>query len=275
MDLSKRLQAVIVVGLVVVVAGGAGRRDDGRSHRDRRTEHFLREARVVAREPVGEGITRPSRLTLVLGDETRHAIFKTIDERGGGPTVDMSSHRIVTDFSDSWRHEVAAYRLDRALGFGLVPVTVERRIDGVRGSLQEWVEGCGTFRQLVDSGHLEITGDVELLLRRLTWMYVLDELAANADRNYDNILVDPATDRFVLIDHSRAFRLRHVVAAPTLPEPRPLSADLAVRIRGLDREAVDALVGGLVTPVQLDALVARRDGLVGLLETHGLLPRPG
>lgn len=266
---------MISIGLAAVVTLGAGRGDDGRSDRDRATERFLAEARVIGREPVGEGITRPSRLTLAGGDQTRHAIFKTIDERGGGPTVDMSSHRIATDFSDSWRHEVAAYRLDRALGFRLVPVTVERRIDGARGSLQEWVEGCETFRQLVDSGHLEITGDVELLLRRLTWMYVLDELVANADRNYDDIFVDPATDRFAPIDHSRAFRLRHDVEAPTLPEPRPLSMDLAARIRRLDRATSDALVGGLLTPLQLNTLAARREELVGLLEAHGLLPRPG
>ncbi len=74
----------------------------------------------------------------------------------------------------------------------------------------------------MDSGHLEITGDVELSLRRLTWMYVLDELIADDDRTRDNILVDSPSDRFALIDHSRAFRSRHVVGAPTLPEPRPL-----------------------------------------------------
>jgi hypothetical protein len=267
----RALTALLIAGAMTV---GAHTLDDGRSDRDRVTERFLEQARVVAREPVGEGITRPLRLTLALAGETRHAIFKTIDERRGGPTLDLDSHRIVTDFSDSWRYEVAAYRLDRAVGFGLVPVTVERRVDGVQGSLQEWVEECGTFRRLVDSGHLEIRGDGELLLRRLTWMYVLDELIANADRNYDNILVDPRTDRFALIDHSRAFRLRHEVAPPTLPEPRPLSARIADRIRRLDRSAIEGLVGDLLTSPQIDALANRRDALLGVLEARGLLPPP-
>jgi len=275
MDVAGRIRALIAFLLAAAATVGARMPDDGRTERDRVTERFLGDATVVAREPVGDGITRPSRLTLVLGGETRHAIFKTIDERSGGPTLDTSTHRIVTDFSDSWKHEVAAYRLDRALGIGLVPVTIARRVDGEWGSVQEWVEGCGTFRDVVESGRVEITGDVELLLRRLTWMYVLDELIANADRNYDNILMDPATGRFALIDHSRAFRSRYEVAAPTLPEPRPLSSQIADRIRRLGRSELGLVVGDLLTSHQIAAMAVRRDALVELLDASGLVPPPG
>jgi hypothetical protein len=272
MRVERELVAVFAVMLATCPRAVGGAVDDGRSERDLATERFLEEAPVAARTEVGEGITRPSKLTLVLGDDTRHAIFKTIDERGRGPTLDTSTNRIVNDFSDSWRHEVAAYRLDRALGFGLVPVTAARRLDGVWGSVQEWIEECGTFRDLVDSGDLEITGDIELLLRRLTWMYVLDELIANADRNYDNILVDPETDRFALIDHSRAFRTPYEVVPPSLPEPRPVSSETAARLRRLDRPELDRLIGDLLTPRQLEAVAVRRDALLVVLDAHGLLP---
>ena len=245
---------------------------DHRSSQDLEIEAFLREARIVARHEIGSGITRPSLLTLELGSTRRHAIFKSIDERVPGPTLDMSTHHIVTDFSDSWRHEVAAYRIDRALGIDLVPVTVARRAGGELGSAQIWVEGCVTFRELVDSGDVEIRGDEELLLRRLTWMYVFDELIANADRNWDNILLDSATDRFALIDHSRSFRLRSTVSPPTLPEPRRLSPAITSRLRDLDRRAIDELTGDLLTRSQIDAVVDRREALFEILDRYGLLP---
>nr|NIM64006.1 hypothetical protein [Acidobacteriota bacterium]NIQ87020.1 hypothetical protein [Acidobacteriota bacterium] len=60
------------------------------------------------------------------------AIFKTVDERPG------SAHD--GQALDRHRQEVAAYRLDRFLGLGLVPVTVLREVDGVEGSMQQWVE---------------------------------------------------------------------------------------------------------------------------------------
>jgi hypothetical protein len=153
-----------------------------------------------------------------------------------------------------------------------VPVTVARRVGGTPGSVQDWIEDCGTFRDLIDSGDVVIRGNEELLLRRLTFMYVLDQLIANDDRNWDNILVDPETDRFVLIDHSRSFRHRTSVSPPTLPEPRRLSPAIATRLQALDQRAVDELTGDLLTRSQAAAVVARRDALLGILERLGLLP---
>ena len=51
----------------------------------------------------------------------------------------------------SARKEVAAYRLDRQLGLGLVPVTVEREVQGQRGVLQgrplKWVSQAEVQQQ--------------------------------------------------------------------------------------------------------------------------------
>lgn len=245
---------------------------DGRSDRDLEMERFLRRAEVVGDEPVGAGITGSRRLTLAADGVECHAIFKVVDERGMGPVLDERSGRIDRDFSDSWRYEIVAYRLDRALGLGLVPVTVERRIGRDRGSLQEWVEDTGSFRDVVESGDQRIRGDEALLLRHLTEMYVLDALIANADRTFDNILLDPDGDRFFLVDHSRSFRNWRDVDPPTLPEPVPLEVGLRARLQALDREALDALAGDLLLSAQVRSLILRRDALVRVLTDAGLLP---
>jgi hypothetical protein len=271
-------RVVVVLMVMVTIAGvraraaGVGPLPDGRSASDLAMEDFLLTAEIVVDEPLGQGITRPRKLTLVKNGVELHAIFKYIDEQGKGPTLNEQTHRIEADFSDSWKYEVATYRLDRALGFGLVPVTVARVIDGERGSVQEWIEDAETFRDLVGSGDTTIKGDGQLLMVRLTCMYILDQLIANVDRNYDNILVDADDDRFFLIDHSRSFRFRSSVDPPDLPQPVPLSERATTQLEALDREVIEEVVGDLLSKRQIRALAARRNNLLKVLSHEGLLP---
>jgi hypothetical protein len=105
-------------------------------------EEFLRTARLVSSEPVGEGITRPDRVTLTDGERTLRALFKTIDVHKPGQQRMETGYEF--DFRDSWKAEVAAYELDKLLGLGLVPPTIERTLENRRGSLQMWVENAMT-----------------------------------------------------------------------------------------------------------------------------------
>ena len=43
-------------------------------------ERFLRSAQIVEMKPIGEGITRPERVTLTDGEQTWHAVWKMIDD---------------------------------------------------------------------------------------------------------------------------------------------------------------------------------------------------
>ena len=92
-------------------------------------EHFLKQAKVTARQKIGSGVTNSEKVTLELDGAVRHAIFKKIDEK-----------------SDNWRNEVAAYELDKLLGIGMVPPTVERSVGGRAGCLQLWVTGSSMDR---------------------------------------------------------------------------------------------------------------------------------
>lgn len=145
-------------------------------------EHFLREAKVTAREKLGRGVTNPDKVTLELDGITRHAIFKHVQ----------------SDY-DSWRFEIGAYELDKVLGLGLVPPTVERRIGFRKGCLQLWVLG-----ETVNN-HQEQLDDMNWWRMQVSAMWLFDDLTANVDRHLNNAMVSP-TQELILIDHSKAFQ---------------------------------------------------------------------
>lgn len=145
-------------------------------------EEFLKKAKITKREKVGEGITKPEKVTLERDGKTMHAIFKKVDEE-----------------YDSWRFEIAAYRLDRLLELGMVPPTVERSIRGRKGCLQLWVTGVTMEK------YEGVPPDPEFWRRQVSLMWIFDDLIANIDRHLNNAIVSPEY-RLILIDNSKTFR---------------------------------------------------------------------
>ncbi len=127
-------------------------------------------------------MTHPEKVTLELGGVVRHAVFKKIDEP-----------------FDNWRNEVAAYELDKLLGIGMVPPTVERSVGGRAGCLQLWVTGSTMDK------HDTSFPDVEKWHDQVSVMWLFDDLIANVDRHLSNAMASPEY-RLMLIDHSRSFR---------------------------------------------------------------------
>jgi hypothetical protein len=145
-------------------------------------EHFLKKAKVKARKKIGTGVTHPEKVTLELEGTVRDAVFKAIDEK-----------------FDNWRHEVAAYELDKLLGIGMVPPSVERSVGGRPGCLQLWV--IGSTMEKYDGGFPDIEGWRE----QVSVMWLFDDLIENVDRHLNNGMVSPER-RLMLVDHSRSFR---------------------------------------------------------------------
>jgi hypothetical protein len=239
----------------------------GPSAADSTTEEFLREAEVVEDVLVGEGVTEPHKLTLRRGDSERHAIYKDVDVEIEGM---VRTNRFEQEFTDRYAYEVAAYRLDRYLGIGLVPVTVVREVNGKPGSVQLWIEDHITLTESVEKQHP--VNDFNLLLQRLTVMWVFDAVIANIDRNYGNVLVDLDQDSFYLIDHSRAFRSSGRVPKPGEGKGVPIPEALAARLQKLDVGELKELLGDLLSPDQIRAIGVRRDRLLKVLAKHSLLP---
>jgi hypothetical protein len=223
-------------------------------------EEFLRVARVVDRRRIGGGLTRPERLTLTDGTRTHGAIWKTIDEHRMG--LRQLEGGVEFDFRDSWRHEVAAYELDKLLGLGLVPPTVERRIDGRDGSLQIWVEAAMTEDERRKKGLA--APDVEAWNAQMHRVRLFHQLTCNTDyRNPANVLADGAF-RVYAVDSSRAFRIR-----TDLLEPKDLvrfSRATLEKLTVLDRAALESRLGRWLEKGQIEGLLARRDRILALVK---------
>jgi hypothetical protein len=205
---------------------------------------FLARSPVIAARDLGKGSTRPQLVELERNGDVRRGVFKTVEDAASG---------------DRYQHEVAAYRLDRVLGLGMVPVTVLRTLDGRQGSLQAWVDGALDL-EAARGYNLEFF-EAEGKLSQLALAGVFDALIGNAARKPADILGLLNSDQVLLIDHSRAFS-----TSPELPtqldRDAAIPAPLATALESLDRAGLAARLAGLVDDEQIEALLARRDKIL-------------
>jgi len=229
-------------------------------------EAFLLETEIVEIKDIGEGITKPRRLTLE-GEELRcRAIFKDIDEESNQISY---TKRFEMNFTDRYAYEVAAYRLDRWLGIGLVPVTVVREVEGTKGSVQAWIEKAMKMEDAIDQD-LPI-GDMERYFRRVLATHILDQLIYNIDRNSGNILVTPDDDGYYLIDHSRSFRANKKLLKQGEDWAKSVPPALLARLRALDLETLESLLRDLIEEKRITPILKRRDLMLRDLKKRGLI----
>ena len=164
--------------------------------------------------------------------------------------------------------EVAAYRIDRLLGFDLTPVTVFTQVTDddytLTGSTQYFVNGA--------SEPEEVGATKPDRLR------LFDAILGNSDRHETNWLV-LESGRVVAIDHNRAFDYTPSPRARTcwereidaLERPADLGAPYD-RYRALSDDELAAAVDGLLEPELAARFVAMRDRIVARID--GRVRRP-
>lgn len=231
-------------------------------------ERFLADARIVSDERIPEGITKPRKLLLESGGVSAHAAFRYHHSQDMNVRLADGTRR--SFFIDSYRNEVAAYRLSRLLGLHNVPPAVLRTVDRKDGSLQLWVEGARTEKSLQADG-VSVPVEKVLWRNRQSWdMKVFDNLIDNIDRNAGNILWDTDWNLW-LIDHTRAFARTRELVRPD--EVGHCSRRLLAALEGLDEAALEAPLKGLLGRYEIRALLERRDLLVRRL--HELVEERG
>lgn len=236
-------------------------------------ESFLSTADIVKSEDEGEGVTRPSRLYLKKGDAEARGIWKSVHKHIEG------------DLLDSWKHEVAAYRLDKLLGLNMIPPVVEREFQGKPGSLSFFVTSKFSLLKMMEQ-NIAIPAAANDQTSRMKYVTrAFDCLIANDDRTQQNILYTEDW-RTILIDHSRAFRsdkehverliygkngLKQAAGRPMLFRQLPRSFVQAMT--ALDLDGIRKAVGAYLSDDEIKAILARQKLL--LAEVNDLIKENG
>lgn len=156
--------------------------------------------------------------------------------------------------------ELAAYRLDRMLGLGMVPVTVRREIDGLKGTLQFVPAGVMTERERVADGVGLITPcSVD---KQMDAMYVFDSLIHNPARTPSSMLYSPEDWLLLLIDHESSFSVKN--DRPTYLKNIELTIGNQWRaaLLEIDDETLRKNLGDVLDERRLAALSIRRDAMI-------------
>jgi hypothetical protein len=227
---------------------------------DAEQEAFLREAEIVKTKGAPGGVTGSSRATLRRGDYEHDAHIQGIDEHK--PQIALGSG-MELDFHDSWRNNVAAYRLDRLLGLGMVPVTVVRRYQKGDAAFTWWVDEVLMLEGERYKKKIRAP-DVDEWNRQMFAVRMFDQLIYNFDRNLGNLLIDRQWNIW-MIDHTRAFKVFDELKSEKNLGER-CARDLLASMRRLDKTTLKPLLADLLNDGQIDAILARRDRIVHCYE---------
>jgi hypothetical protein len=216
-------------------------------------EAALTSGAVGKLEAVPIGVTKPQRGYLPDGGPVRRFAWKALPpQRRSG-------------YMESYKAEIAAYKLDRMLDLHMVPPIAERKIDDKTGAAVYWIENTKGW-----SVANPPQGPEPMWSMQLTRMKMFDLLIANIDRNQGNLIYDADWHLF-LIDHSRAF-----IDKKDFKGIAPLGRvdrKLWNKMQALTLEDLDRGLGKLVGDKEKKALLTRRDlmakNIEALIKKHG------
>jgi hypothetical protein len=222
---------------------------------DAEVEQFLKTARILSSALIGQGVTKASRATLSLKGRVHDAQVQSINIKlndlyapDGKPVP----------WRDDYKHNIAAYKLDRLLMLNMVPPTVERLVGKQRAGVTWWVDDVAMMEMDRERKKID-PPDPESWSKQLSIATTFDQLIYNVDRNTGNLLITKDW-KLVLIDHTRAF-----APNPRLmdrPNFQRCSRQLLEALRSLNNEKLIAALSPYLTPAQVSGMLVRRDMIV-------------
>jgi hypothetical protein len=254
------------LGLLVIGIHAAGQFKAEENADFAKWEDFLATAKQVdeKRMSMSEGVTQPYELTLEKDGVTRKAVWK-------------NASGITKGFKESWKAEIAAYKLSKALGVNMVPPTVMREHNGDKGSCQLWVDYWKNF-EAITKEKLQPKGiKYTYFIRQLCLQRAFDNLLSNEDRHQRNYLITEDW-RMILIDHSRSFRTtakftKNLIYDEKNKESKTFIMDTLPRkfyeaLKALTAASIRDIVGDLLTDDEIAGTMARRELMVTWIEKH-------
>jgi hypothetical protein len=231
----------------------------GASWTDAEKENMLRKGVIVAAKNIDIGVTHPVRVTLKEGEWTHDASVQRVN---APLPIFFGADGSHIPMTDSWRYNVAGYKVDRLIGLDMVAVTVQRPYLNKPGSMSWWVDDVLMDETARRSKHIE-PPNPEAFFNQIANSKVFDELIINIDRNLSNLLITKSWD-VALIDHTRCF-----VAYPKIRNTENLTkcgTKLLQGMKALDSAKIKQSTAPLLTQTEIDATLSRRDAIVLFFE---------
>ena len=212
-------------------------------------EAFMKTAEILGLEDIPVGVTNPEVAELAPGGPVDKFAWKAIQPG------------IYNGFYESYKAEIAGYELDKLLGLGMVPVTIERRIRGELGAAIMWAAPTENFKELggVPSPPTRHIGYWTIQLIRAK---MFDNLIYNRDPNEGNWLKDPAWN-LMLIDHSRSFTPDDDM---THEDMTRVDRYLWERMQLLDEPILTEALGEWLSDREIEAILERRDRMGEIID---------
>ncbi len=217
---------------------------------------FLLTAKVVDKRPVHIGVTSTFRLTLTDGTLTHDAHFQPVEEHK--PVMKFADGRTEVNFVDSYKYNLAAYALAELIGFDdMMPVYVERKVEGKAGSVSWWLpwkmDDAQRMKQKLEPPDKDSWNNQMYKIR------VFDNLVYDTDPNLTNVLIGEDW-KLWRIDFSRAFR-----TFKDVKDPKDLvrcDRQLLEKLKALNVNDLTEKTKGYLTKDEVKGVMARRDKIV-------------
>jgi hypothetical protein len=225
-------------------------------------ERFLMQAEIVATRSSKKGVTNARRVTLFDGRVRHDAQVQDVDI--ALPIFDVGPKHTEVNFKDTYRYNIAGYRLSRLLGLDNVPMSVERKVAGKPVAMTWWIDDV-----MLDEGGRQkkktAGPNPSRTASQLHILRVFDELIQNRDRNAGNLLWT-SDWKMWMIDHTRGFRLGKGLLKPEQLER--VERDLFQKMRELTASDLAGVMETILTKEEITALLARRDAIVKLFDAR-------
>lgn len=251
---------VAVLTCVILPLTVAGADDPTPNLTKDQIKEFLQTAEIIKARDSSKGITQPTRLTLTNGTITHDASFQPVDEHK--TQMKFSDGRTEFNFVDSYKYNIAAYRLAELLGVDyILPVYVERKWKGKTGSLSWWLpvkmDEADRMQKKLSAPDTDKWNDQMYRVR------VFDELVYDTDANLTNVLI--GEDWTVWrVDFTRAFRTQK-----SLHDPKNLvkcDRQLFEKMKTLNGAELADKTKGYLTKDEVNGVMARRDKIVATFQ---------
>ena len=220
-------------------------------------EHFLATARIISSTPLSQGITKTTRITLTDGKITHDAHVQTVDVY---KPVYRTKEFVEKNFRDSYKYNIAAYRVDKMIGLNMAAACVYREVDGKPASVCWWVDNI-QFDELGRRSKKVEPPDFNAWTNQLNLVRDFDALIDNTDRNQGNLVIDKDWKLWT-IDHTRAFRVTNELRNPGIL--KRISQKLLEGMRSLTLEECNRQLRPFLTDEEIRSMLVRRDLLLKL-----------